>query len=1199
MGTEDNLLPSLSFCNSKTFSASLFTEMCEKENDEEESEQLKCANASFVPGYNEAEESRLLSPDYVNNVKLCSSGTSLLVPDVMDRISLFSDSHKTCKEPGVHGYRTKYSFPSLHTKNSQYEYKNLSDAKPDDRKMVKSSNYKGLGSINTILHTSTNEITLPVVSSNTSIGYNLCQNYNLSHGDEDPLLSSNNFQLNEDMSSTSNSHVYNEFKLPCSSSSSGIGKISKITSKWTENPLTSSSDATKISKNVPRRNSSVIEYAIEKSKIKPPVLMGQVKRNLIESEPSSSYNTRSSDKTHNPISLIRKRPGSNVYSQIMEDICKKRNNDILNYGIHRHEPIKELTHYSNTEQQLRCNATTFKMPTLNNVNQKNNIYSNSEEEEEEDPMAFIRNQSTSNSDVVDETEDIVENRHVTNCRANQSTSNSEVVDEPEEIVENGPVTNCRAISSEKMSRILSTDKTIKLPQKMQEFICESTSSNSNTDLVVLAVFWRKGILGAAYYSADTSEIHVATDIVDVRPDFNILHSLYGLVHPSKVVVPAHMPDCFISVLKTLIGYDTPANDHPAPAEKKLHILPRKEYNLEACRRRVLLLNLPDEPKECNEDEHLVYLNSLMDMSNECMIQALGVLLKWLDVSWGFLHLEQDRQPSIMAVNTLSFPRPHPSGFKRGTPGSHREGLSIFGIFNRCKSPLGCNRMRLDVVQFCIHPNNEDTVGNMLFCLKHIKSITRIISRLTRLSASIREWKSLHNTLYHSILLGTICETIASKANLFSEIAGSMTDEMQQMEYSITRIIDFKESEKQNSFVVSLGVDEELDRKKLEYGGIPKLMTSVAHQELNNLPSFVNECSLVYIPEIGYLLAIFAWKENMSVEEWDIPGIEFMFKLGSIGHYKSARCRELDEMMGDTLVDIMKLESQILLRLVQFIQERIAPLHKLVNKAAELDCLIAFALVAKENNYRRPELTLSRVLEIRGGWHPLQSLIEWIGHVSRMDGGRSIKKIFEGKFDRRRDRGRPRLRWTDCVERDLCSLGVALIAFLAHIGSFVPAEMAKIGILDHIHTRIQTVESVSVNISAFVIDLRQMLMSLYNSSSSSLIIVDEFGKGTTEIDGLALLASCLDHFLSREDKCPHLFAATHFHNVVNLIRQSKYLKLQTMDCLFESDGQVVNLFKLKDGSVSSSCALAIAKTIFRNEISTRAQKIQSSCREDTN
>jgi hypothetical protein len=66
-----------------------------------------------------------------------------------------------------------------------------------------------------------------------------------------------------------------------------------------------------------------------------------------------------------------------------------------------------------------------------------------------------------------------------------------------------------------------------------------------------------------------------------------------------------------------------------------------------------LLKLSSEPEECNEEEHLMYLNSLIDMTNESMTHALGVLLKWLDVSWGFLHLDKQSQATIMAVHTIS------------------------------------------------------------------------------------------------------------------------------------------------------------------------------------------------------------------------------------------------------------------------------------------------------------------------------------------------------------------------------------------------------------------------------------------------------------------------------------------------------------------------------------------------------------------
>ncbi|KAJ4450533.1 hypothetical protein ANN_01960 [Periplaneta americana] len=276
----------------------------------------------------------------------------------------------------------------------------------------------------------------------------------------------------------------------------------------------------------------------------------------------------------------------------------------------------------------------------------------------------------------------------------------------------------------------------------------------------------------------------------------------------------------------------------------------------------------------------------------------------------------------------------------------------------------------------------------------------------------------------------------------------MTEDIQKVEYCISRIIDFEESEIQNTFIVKLGVDEHLDR-------------------------------------------------------------------------------QLDDVVGDTIVEISNHESRILLGLVQYIQERISPMQKIIKMASELDCLIALAMVAKENNYTRPTLMEEQVLDITGGRHPLQELCvdSYVPNDILSGDQQSLVKIITGP---------------NASGKSVYLKQVALIAYLAHIGSFVPAESARIGILNHIHTRIQTVESVATNMSAFVVDLKQMLLSLCCSSPRSLIIVDEFGKGTTEIDGLALLTSCLNHFLSRGDKCPHVFASTHFHDVASFLLQSRYL-----------------------------------------------------------
>lgn len=109
---------------------------------------------------------------------------------------------------------------------------------------------------------------------------------------------------------------------------------------------------------------------------------------------------------------------------------------------------------------------------------------------------------------------------------------------------------------------------------------------------------------------------------------------------------------------------------------------------------------------------------------------------------------------------------------------------------------------------------------------------------------------------------------------------------------------------------------------------------------------------------------------------------------------------------------------------------------------------------------------------------------------------------------------------------------ALIQFMAQIGSFVPAESALLGVVDKIFTRVSTRESVSKVQSSFMIDLNQVSLALRNATSRSLILVDEFGKGTLTEDGAGLFCGVIKHLLARKEKCPKVLAATHFHDIFN-------------------------------------------------------------------
>lgn len=153
--------------------------------------------------------------------------------------------------------------------------------------------------------------------------------------------------------------------------------------------------------------------------------------------------------------------------------------------------------------------------------------------------------------------------------------------------------------------------------------------------------------------------------------------------------------------------------------------------------------------------------------------------------------------------------------------------------------------------------------------------------------------------------------------------------------------------------------------------------------------------------------------------------------------------------------------------------------------------------------------------------------------------------------------------------------VALIVYLAHIGSFVPADEAAIGITDQILTRISTRECVTENESAFAIDLRQIAFCLKAATRRSLLLIDEFGKGTRADDGAGLMSALLTHFLTLGGHSPRIIAATHFHEIFEGRHVDDHqLMFAHMDVLMnmnqeQTDHPMTFLYKLAQGRSSSS------------------------------
>lgn len=247
---------------------------------------------------------------------------------------------------------------------------------------------------------------------------------------------------------------------------------------------------------------------------------------------------------------------------------------------------------------------------------------------------------------------------------------------------------------------------------------------------------------------------------------------------------------------------------------------------------------------------------------------------------------------------------------------------------------------------------------------------------------------------------------------------------------------------------------------------------------------------------------------------------------------------------------------------------------------DLDSLLALSLGADKYNLTAPQMTHANVIHIQGGRHPLQELVvpSFIANDTLLTGGlgdeqddRSIVTDEMGDL--------PSvlvLTGPNHSGKSVYLKQVALIVFLAHIGSFVPAEAACIGLTDRLLTRIATRESVSRNESAFAIDLKQAAFSINFATRRSLILIDEFGKGTNSMDGAGLVTALLNHFVNLGNDAPKVLAATHFHEIFeqDLLHGAPRLALAHMDVRVDleanhSDDQVTYLFRLTPGRSASS------------------------------
>ncbi|XP_060826344.1 mutS protein homolog 5-like [Bombus pascuorum] len=719
------------------------------------------------------------------------------------------------------------------------------------------------------------------------------------------------------------------------------------------------------------------------------------------------------------------------------------------------------------------------------------------------------------------------------------------------------------------------------------------------------MIWNNSHLGAAYYNIVTSELFILEDTMDDVERFDVTNALYRQCLPRYVITNAAAPAAFTNAIKKILTTEA-SNEETNSLDSRgtvcnavLKVTCKKEHNYERCSHRVRCLRLDSEPKNANNVDRLTFLNTILNFKCCAMIHALGSLLLFIDKHWNNIALDPSGKPSFVSLNYLNLrdlvimdedtykalnivqARDHPSLFKFGKTSTTMKGISLFSLLNRyCHSRPGVQflwktlhhptrniavlEQRLNAVEFFLNSKNQSVVENLSSCLRHVYRLTNtVLACCSGPQAKPSNWYKLHKTISHVICIADICEEYAERIELFRQIAESITSEMQYVKYFIEYIVDFGESRRESKLVVKPNVDPLLDELNHVRRTLPELLTQMGEKDMReHLPSSVTGCNMLYLPNIGYVLAINEWNPTPPTENATYPGLEFKFSINQVHYYKSSSAKELDETVGDIILKIAVRQNHIVQKLIRYIKKHTGTILRTIQLCAELDTLLVFYKVARDYNYVRPNVTQSKIINVVEGRHPLmECATTFVPNDIRSGDGASLIKVLTGP---------------NSCGKSVYLKQIGLVVFMAHIGCYVPARTATIGTISRVLTQMSNTESIGLNASSFLQNLRQINVALRASTSDSIVISDELDRGTSEISGLSLVAAVLNTFAERGSNCPHVFAATHAYNVLALLPQTPLIETQTFECVIDQDESLAFLYRLINGSTKRSFAHYVAR-----------------------
>ena len=495
--------------------------------------------------------------------------------------------------------------------------------------------------------------------------------------------------------------------------------------------------------------------------------------------------------------------------------------------------------------------------------------------------------------------------------------------------------------------------------------------------------------------------------------------------------------------------------------------------------------------------------------------------------------------------------------------------SLFWILDKTKTAMGARLLRNSIEQPLINIDEINTRLDMISefndnaisreelreYLGPIYDIERLISKISYKSANPRDLIAFRQSLsmlpHIKYILSSFSE---SKLKEYGEELDELSDIYKLIDESI---IEEPPITVREGGIIKDGFNEEVDKLRKAKTEGKQWIADLTEEEKEKTE--IKNLKIKYNKVFGYFFEVTNSYKNLVPPEWTVKQT-----LSNCERYITPRLKELEDTILGAEEKLFTLEYNIFNETLDAIYSEIGRIQQSAKIIAQIDMFASMAVVAEQNNYVRPDMSTDGCIDIKNGRHPVvEKMIKndmFISNDTFLDNDNHRIAIITG----------PNMAGKSTFMRQ-----TALIVLMAQIGSFVPAESAKIGIVDRIFTRVGASDDLASGQSTFMVEMTEVSNILRNATKNSLIILDEIGRGTSTFDGLSIAWAVVEYIANTKLLGAKTLFATHYHELTEL--EGKLDSVNNYCIAVKEQGDdIVFLRKIIKGGADKSYGIQVAK-----------------------